>query len=373
MKITAVKTYPLEHPLSRGAGPSCHYFRSRTALVLKLETDEGITGWGETVALPGVRALIDEAYAPRLVGRNPLEHRRLWRELWGQNFGNGMAQGGVDIALHDLRGKALGLPVAELYGGRLRDRVPAYAAAMNYQEGSDPLEHYPREAAALAAQGFRAMKMRLGGQSVSRDVATAEAVREAVGPDICLMADGNGAYSLAAAIRMGRELERLRFTWFEEPLPQSAPDYAGYDELAGALDIAIAGGEALTQRGMFKELCARRAVDIVQPNACIAGGIGECLFVAELARLYGIQCTPHSWCGGLVIAANLHVLSLLPDSSWSRSTETPMLELDRLENPFRDELFRSPLELSDGKVSVPTGPGLGIEVDEEKLDYYRCR
>jgi len=169
MKITAVKAFPLESTLARGTGPSTYYYRSRTALIIKLETDAGVSGWGETYDGYDVRALINRQYAPLLIGRNPLEHRKLWRELWGPNFGNGIALGGLDMALDDLRGKALGLPVAELYGGRLRDRVPAYASAMNYVEGEDPAEQYPREATALVARGFRALKMRIGGQSIRRD------------------------------------------------------------------------------------------------------------------------------------------------------------------------------------------------------------
>ncbi len=370
MKITAIKTYVLKHKMSRPAGPANFYFRVRSALLIKIETDAGHCGWGETVALPGLKSIIDEHYAPMLIGRNPVEHRSVWRDLWGQNFGNGVALGGVDIALEDLRGKALGVPVAELFGGRLRDRVPAYASAMNYLEGLDPEDYYPREAAELKAEGFRAMKMRIGGQSMRRDLAAVEKVREVVGPDVKLMADGNGAYTLGGAIEMGRELERLRFTWFEEPLPQKTPDYPGYEVLTAKLDIPIAGGEGLTTRGGFKDAIARRAMAIVQPDVALVGGINECLFVAEMARLWGMQCMPHTWAGGIVIAASVHLLALLPDASWGRHTETPMLELDRVENPFRESLFTQKIEIRDGHAVVPRTPGLGIEVDEEKVVWH---
>ncbi len=370
MKITALKTFLLHHRLPRRTGPSTAYYHSRDTLIIKLETDAGLCGWGETTPFGGVRAIIDEVYAPQLIGQNPIEHRRLWRQLWGPNFGNGMALGGVDIALDDLRGKVLGVPVAELYGGRLRGRVQAYASAMNYIEGEDPAVQYPHEAEALLAQGYTAMKMRIGGQLARKDLAAAAAVRRAVGPDVKLMADGNGAYSLGSAIQVGRELEQLGYTWFEEPLPQSTPDYAGYEALVNALDIPIAACEGLTTRGMFKEAIARRAMDIVQPDVCLAGGIGECLFVAELARLWGIHCMPHCWAGGLVIAATVHLLALLPDASWARHSEPPMLELDMVENPFRTTLLSHGLDLREGFVSVPTAPGLGVEVDEEQLAFY---
>ena len=370
MKISAIKTFFLKHPMTRVTGPSNFYYRTRTTLIIKIEADDGIVGWGETVSFPGVRTIIEEHYAAILIGRDPLEHRALSRELWGQNFGNGMAVGGVSIALDDLRGKILGVPVYALYGGRLRSRVKAYASAMNYIEGENPAEYYPKEATKLVAEGFTALKMRIGGQSIPDDLAAIKAVRKAVGPDVKLMADGNGAYTLGSAMRMGRELEQQDYYWFEEPLPQSTPSYAGYEVLAAKLDIPIAACEGLTSRAQFKEAISRRAMAIVQPDVALAGGIGECLFVAELARLWGIQCMPHCWAGGLVIAASTHLLSLLPDASWARHTEEPMLELDQVENPFRDHLFSTPVEIKAGYVTVPTMPGLGVVVDEERLRFY---
>jgi D-galactarolactone cycloisomerase len=371
MKITSVTTYLLQHQLPRAIGPSTAMYTLRESLLVKIATNEGLVGWGETAPLGGVREVIDKQMQPLLIGQNPLEHRRLWRQLWGPNFGNGLALGAVDTALHDLRGKALKLSIAELYGGRLRERVPAYASTMNYSEGLDPERQYPEEAKAQVRQGFRAMKMRIGGQPLSRDLAAVRAVREAVGPDVKLMADGNGAYTVSTAIRVGRELDRLGLHWFEEPLPEA--HYAGYEVLRDKLDIALAGGEVLDSRGAAKELICRRAFDIIQPDVSLCGGIGECLFVAELARLWGIQCNPHCWGGAIVIAATLHVLALLPDESWARTTETPMLELDVYENPFRDKLVTRPIQVRDGLVDVPTGPGLGIEVDESVLKHYESR
>ena len=214
------------------------------------------------------------------------------------------------------------------------------------------------------------MKMRIGGQPIAQDLKAIEAVREVVGPDVKLMADGNGAYSIGTAIEMGRQLERLKFYWFEEPLPQRTPDYPGYEVLTSKLDIPIAAGEGITARGGFKDAIVRRVMTMVQPDVALAGGINECLFVAELARLWGIQCMPHTWAGGIVNAASVHFLSLLPDASWGRTTETPMLEYDRVENPFRDQMFARSIEIKDGFATVPRVPGLGIEVDEERLEYF---
>lgn len=372
MKITGLQTYHLRHQLAHPTGCAPLLYTQREALLVQVRTDEGLDGWGETAPLGGVRGLIEGQLGPLLLGHNPLEHRRLWRRLWGANFGNGLAVGAVDMALHDLRGKALNLPVAELYGGRLRDRVPVYASSLSYLEGREPGQHYPVEAAALVKQGFRAIKLRIGRFEPSQDLAAAAAVRAAVGPEIRLMADGNGAYTLPTAVHVGRELDQLGFTWFEEPLPQA--QYAGYEELRRKLDIALAGGEVLDSRGTARDLLARGTFDIIQPDASLCGGIGECLFIAEMARLWGVQCHPHCWAGAITVAATLHVLALLPDASWSHTTETPLLELDVTENPFRDRLTaRPPRVEADGCIAVPTDPGLGIEIDVDALKQYECR
>jgi D-galactarolactone cycloisomerase len=367
LKITGVTTYHLKHKLREAVGGATAFYDEREDLLVKITTDAGLVGWGETAQLTGVRATIEEL-GRTLIGKNPLDHRLLWRGLWGPNFGNGLAVGGLDIALNDLRGKALNLSVAELYGGRLRDRVPAYAAALYYRKDREPKDRYPEDAQRMTQLGFRALKMRLGGLPHASDLAAAVAVRDVVGPDVKLMVDGNGAYTFGGAVRMGRELERLNYHFFEEPLPQQ--NYAGYEALTKKLDIPIAAGEVLGSRGAARDLISRRAMRIIQPDVSLCGGIGECLFIAEMAALWGIQCIPHCWGGALVIASTLQVLSLLPDASWARTTETPMLEFDVSENPFREQLVTSPARLRDGMVDVPKGPGLGVEVDEEVVRHF---
>ena len=371
LKITSVKTFLLEHKLKRpfGVSVSVPLDKTRTALLVKIETDSGLAGWGETAPIAGARGTIVDHLAPQLIGENPLDHRRLWRALWGANFGNALALGAVDMALNDLRGKALGLPVAELFGGRLRDRVPAYASGMNYLEGAKPEDHFPQEAAALRDQGFKTLKMRIGRYPVAREAAVAAAVREAVGPDIRLMADGNAAYTMATALQMGRELHQLGFECFEEPLPQS-PNYAGYEELRQKLPLPLAAGEAVDSRGSAKQLIDRRALDIIQPDVGLCGGIGEALFIAELATLSGIRCIPHCWGSAILIAATVHLVSLLPDPHWGLPTDTPPLELDQSENPWRTEIVQQPFTPREGFVDVPTSPGLGVEVDEQAVLAY---
>lgn len=371
LKITAVRTFKLLHQLKRpfGVSVSVPLSRTRSALIVKIETDAGLVGWGETGPISGARGTIDEHLAPKLIGQNPLEYRRLWRNLWGANFGNGLAVGAVEMALNDLRGKALGLSVAELFGGRLRDHVPVYGSTMNYVEGEEPEDLFPREAAARAAEGYKALKMRIGRYSVARESKFIRAVREAVGPDVRLMADGNAAYTLRSAVQMGRVLDEFNFDFFEEPLPQS-PRYAGYAELREKLPLPLAGGEAVDSRIAAKHLIDRRAVDIIQPDAALCGGIGEALFIGELAALSGIRCIPHCWGGAISIAASVQLLSLLPDPHWGFPTDTPLLELDLSENPWRTEIVKDPFKVIDGQITVPSAPGLGIEVNEDVIRKY---
>lgn len=371
LKITAVKTYVVKTKLKQpfGVSVSVPLEATRVALFVKIETDGGLVGWGETAPIGGVRGAIDDALGPLLIGRNPLEYRAITRDLWGLNFYEPLAIGGLDTAINDLRGKALGLSVGELFGGKLRDRVPAYASAMSYLEGEEPEQQFPEEAARMVEKGFKAMKMRLGRYSVEREAKVAEAVRNTVGPDIKLFCDANAAYTVAAALEMGEVLADLKFGFYEEPLPQS-PDYVGYAELRERLPLPLAGGEALGNRGQAKSMLDRRSVDIIQPDLSLCGGMPEMLFIGEMAALHGVQMIPHCWGGAVLLAATTHLLSLLPDPHGGFPTDTPLLELDQTENPWREGIVSGPLEFKDGMVTVPTGPGLGIEVDEAAIQKY---
>lgn len=371
LRIADVKTYLLRHRLQRpfGASVSVPLSRTRETLLVRIETREGIVGWGETAPISGARGTIDDQLAPRLIDSNPLQYRRLWRLLWGANFGNALAVGAVETALNDIRGQALNLPVAELFGGRLRERVPVYVSALDYVEGRDIEDHYPAVAAEMVDRGHTAIKMRLGRYPVAREEKVAAKVRDTVGPDVRLMADGNGAYTMGSALRMGYVLHELGFEFFEEPLPQ-APRYAGYAELRRRLPLPLAGGEVVDSRIAAKQLVDRRAVDIIQPDLSLCGGLGEALFIAETAALSGIGCIPHCWGGDILIAATTHLVSLLPDPHWGLPTDTPPLELDQSENPWRNGLATEPLDVRDGSIGVPEKPGLGIKINEDVVRQY---
>lgn len=354
--------------MRRPRGPSILTYSERSSLFVKIATDEGLVGWGETYLLGGADRLVGDVLGPLLMGRDPRDVRGLHRQLASASFYNGFALGAVDIALHDLWGKAVGVPIHRLYGGALRERLPIYTSLAGYDDERDLEDVWMDETTALAQQGVRAIKLRIGRYPPARELAAIARVRAVLPDSVRLMVDANAAYSLSTAMRVGAALADLGIAWFEEPLPQHG--HHGYPELRQKLALPLAGGEGLQTRAEFSSLLGRGAVDIVQPDVSICGGIGECLFVAELAELSAVQCIPHCWAGAVTLAATMHVVSLLPDGSRLPGAEPPMVEFDMTENPFRDEVSRVAFDRRDGWVDVPTQPGLGIEVDESALRRY---
>ncbi len=372
LKITKVTTFKLECELERafGASVSVPLSKTRDALLVKIETNAGHVGWGESSPISGARATIDKFLAPRLIGQNPMEYRKLWRSLWGPNFGNGLATGAVEMAINDIRGKALGMPVAEVFGGRFREKIPVYVSALDYVEGIPIEKWYPMRAEKMVKQGHRAIKMRLGRYPVAREIKVVQTIRKVVGPDVKLMADGNGAYTMGNALKMAHYLRTYDFEFLEEPMPQRSNNYPGYAKLREKMPLPLAGGEALDSREAAKALIDRQAFDIIQPDASLCGGIGEVVFISELANLSGVRCYPHCWGADIVIAATVQTLALVPDPHFGLPTDMPYLELDQSENPWREGLAKGQIEVKDGYVTVPRRPGLGIEVDEKLVRKY---
>ena len=369
MKIAAIELFPVRAELSTPRGPSVFTYNQRETLLIKLTTDTGLIGWGETYRMGGVESALRDVLTPLVVGRDPLDARRLHQQMLTATFENGFAVGGIDLALDDVRGKALGLPVHALYGGAVRQRVQAYASLPGYFEHLGPEAHWVDEANALVADGFRAMKLRIGRFAPRVELPVLAAVRAAVGPEVSLMADANAGYSPAITFKMAPGLRELDFDWLEEPLPQSG--YLGYPELRAKLDLPLAGGEGLTGRPAAYNALSRGCFDIVQPDVSICGGIAECLFIGELARLSQVRCIPHCWGGGVMLAATLQVAALLPDPSKLPGMDSPLLEYDVTENPFRTELcVGNPFALNDGYVTLSDAPGLGIDIDETVLRRY---
>jgi D-galactarolactone cycloisomerase len=371
MKIKNVRTHVLEAALSQPFAYSRAWYDTRTAMVVEIETDDGLVGWGECYGPAQMTAAVVGGVAPWLIGEDPLRTDVIWQTIYARLRDHGqkgvVIQGlsGIDIALWDIKGKHFGDPAYRLLGGPLRTQVQAYATGLYRRKTGRPLEYLAEEAAGYAAEGFKAVKLKVG-FGVDEDAAVTRAVRAAIGPNVGLMVDANHAFDATAAIRLGRMIERHDIGWFEEPVPPE--DVAGYRAVKAALSIPIAGGECEFTRFGFRELFVSRAVDIVQPDTCAAGGLSECKKIADMSEAFGVRYNPHVWGTGIAIAASLQLLAVLPaHTPTSLAPVEPMLEFDRTEHPIRQALPTRPIEHVAGMVRVPDGPGLGIEVNREAL------
>jgi D-galactarolactone cycloisomerase len=371
MKITNIRSHVLEARLSEPFAYSRAWYDTRTAHIVEIETDQGLVGWGECYGPARMTAAVVESVAPWLIGEDPLRTDHLWRTIYARLRDHGqkgvVIQGlsGIDIALWDIKGKHFGVPVHQLLGGTVRSEVKAYATGLYRRKSGDPVRYLADEAAGYVAEGFSAVKLKVG-FGVEEDLATTRAVREAIGAKVALMVDANHAYDSIAAIKLGRMIEPYDIGWFEEPVPPE--DIAGHLAVKAALSIPVAGGECEFTRFGFRELLVARALDIVQPDTCAAGGLSECKKIADMAEAFGVRYNPHVWGTGVAIAASLQLLAVLPPHTPpSLNPLEPMLEFDRTEHPIRQAILKKPIEHVRGVVRVPDGPGLGIEIDREAL------
>ncbi len=375
MRIADVRTHVLEAPLTEPFHWSFNGTRTRSACLVEVIAEDGTVGWGECFGPAPLNAAIVQAYAARMIGRNPLDTEAIWEDLYGAYRDQGQkglaisALSGVDIALWDLKGRHFGVPVHRLMGGALRTQVRAYATGTYRVEQGDPLEYVVDEVAGYAEQGFHAAKIKIG-FDVDADVALIRAVRRKVGPAFGLMLDANHGFDAIEAIALGRAVAPLDIGWFEEPvIPE---DLASYREVRRGQPIPVAGGECEFTRWGFREILETRAMDIVQPDTCAAGGLSECKKIADMAAAYGVRYVPHVWGTGIALAASLQLLAVLPHSPLRRTPLEPILEFDRSEHPFRQAVLIRPLEHVRGVVRIPDGPGLGIEIDRAALERFRA-
>ncbi len=365
-RIERVETFLVSHTLDPRTGPSIALSSAHAYVLVKVTDGDGRAGWGETYAVPGIPEIL-AAVAPVVIGRSALPSRQIGIDIrWSAE--HPYAASAMTIAIEDLRARQLGVSVATSFGGPVREKVRLYAAFGGYVEGVDPADSWPGDVERVLEAGFTAMKFRVGRYPVAHEAALLERIREDH-PDVLLMADGNAGYTLPRAIEMGRILDSLGFVWFEEPMRQREL-YAGYEHLAAALDIALAGGEILQTRSDAIELLARRAVDVVQPEPVICGGIAETLWIADLAAVHSITAMPHTSNNALGIAAGLQVLACLPNPTLSPASDELFLEYGVDDNPHRAGVLATPFEFKDGWATIPTGPGLGVEIDEDYLRHH---
>lgn len=384
MKITEVISHVMSYALDEPLGYSQKYFTHRSAHLVEVRTDAGITGIGECfgagpVALAN-KVIVEKVIGPQIIGQDPADREVLWHRVYNDLRDHGQkgmpiqALSGIDIALWDIAGKVAGQPLYKLLGGAFRNRLPVYGYGMMLQRVPDLTERFAAEAATIKAMGFQAMKMKIG-QGPREDLALVESVRRAIGDDIRLMVDANHAYTAREALPLGRELERLGVYWFEEPV--APEDLEGYRRLCDGLDMNIAGGEAEFTRWGFRPLIEGRCVDVLQPETCGLGGISEYLKVRDMAHAHFIPVVNHVWGSAVCVAVNMHLLAAMPDLPGGAHPVQPMLEYDTTPNRFREDILTQSLGILDqvrengGWVALPQGPGLGIELDHDFIDRYR--
>ena len=377
MKITEVTTYVLEELLEDKAfGWSQWVTDRRQAALCLVSTDEGIEGVGEAFYIGGpakiVASMISDAYAPLLIGMDPFDNAVIWDFLYNRTRDQGRkglpisAMSAVDIALWDIKGTALGLPVYKLLGGAYREKAHVYATGL-YEPQHVPSvkDALVEEALGYKKDGFSTMKLKIG-YGIETDIEYIRAVRQAIGDDMILMVDANHAYNAAEAIRLSRKMERYDVYWFEEPVPPE--DIDGYIEMKQKSSILITGGECEFTRYGFRELITRRTVDILQPDLCATGGFTEMMRIAAMASVWNVPVIPHVWGTNVGLAASLQLFAALPHFPERRFPAEPFFEYDRSPHPFRDRVTHEKFIMKDGYLDIPERPGLGVTLG---LDFVR--
>jgi len=367
VKISKVEVFPLSFTLDVPRGDGRGISAPRASVIVKVTSDEGVCGWGQ-----GGRAdVVRDVLAPLLIGEDPRETGRLWHRMYRASRANRSTIGALDVALWDLKGKLLGLSVAQLLGGALRESVPAYASLHNYTPAPDLSEELASAIRDARAHGFKALKMKIGGRPLDEDLRYLRLARETAGTSMGLIADANQTYTVPMAVKVGRLLEELDFAWFEEPIP--CPDVAGYAHLCQTLDVAVAGFEGIGDPAQIASVLQARAIDLYQPDVVGSGGFTVILHLAAMANALGVSFTCHVWDNALTQVASLHFLSTLP--AWQAESMTdvpPPLEVTTLpRQPLNFELLLNrPALQADGTFRVPEGPGLGVEVNPATLEKY---
>jgi D-galactarolactone cycloisomerase len=372
MKITGVKTYVLQGIIEdKSFGWSQRVTDRRQAVLCVVSTDEGITGVGEAFYFGGpakiAADIIFDVYGPLLMDKDPLDTSVIWDSLYNWTRDQGMkgvvisALSAIDIALWDIKGKAQGLPIFKLLGGAYRHRARAYATGLyEPQKVPNVIEALVNEALGYKEEGFGGMKLKIG-YGIDRDVSYVKAIRQAIGEKICLMVDANHAYNSSEAIQLARKLEEFDIYWFEEPVPPE--DLEGYCEVRKKSNILIAGGECEYTRYGFRNLINLRAVDILQPDLCAAGGFTEIMKIVAMASAANIPLIPHVWGTNIGLAASLQFFASLPHFPERRFAAEPFFEYDRSAHPFREEVTLEKFVMKDGYLDIPERPGLGINLN----------
>ena len=355
MKITGIRTKAIEIPFPQPIGTSIHLITGVSALLVWIDTDEGVTGESYLWTIGAHKVPVLDAMVRSLcdvvVGRDPRNTEALYVDLWREiNFlgHKGVTIFGIaaiDWACWDIKGKAAGMSVGVMLG-HCRDRVPAYAsgglwASMNIKE-------LQNQASDFVQQGFTALKMRIGLPDISRDLERVAAVRDAIGPQIDLMVDANQGLTVNQAIRLGRGLEPYNLVWFEEPV--KAYDLAGSARVAAELDTPIASGETEFTRYGFQDMLERGSADILMPDLERVGGVSEWMKVAHMASALDVPVSPH-----IFTEHSLQLCAAAANVNYSEHM------------PWFTELFQERMEMDEGNILIPDRPGMGFNFDPDAV------
>jgi D-galactarolactone cycloisomerase len=373
MKIAKIEAFVVSQDLKEAFYFSQWEYKTRTICLVRLTTEDGTYGWGEAYGPAHIAKAAIEFFKPYILGMNALEHESIWQVMYRRSLDyarRGVMLAGlsaIDVALWDIKGKHFNLPVAVLLGGVKNPIIKPYATGLYFTNCDNQLEKHIQEALLYKSQGFKGIKMKVG-LGIEQDVIYTKAIRKAIGEEVELMIDSNHAYTLKEAIKLADLLKDQNISWFEEPV--SPEHYDCYKQLREKTNIPIAGGECEYLRYGFLELFRNQSIDIAQPDLCSSGGITEFKRIASMASTFGVEIVPHSWGTGIALHAAMHVIANLDINPGRMFGSLPWMELDRTENELRDLLTYPLISPKDGLLNVPTGPGLGVEVDLALLEKF---
>lgn len=368
--LTKIEGYELRCRQPGLAGNALRVFDHRSAFLVKVTTAAGTVGWGETWAYPGpANSFIRSVLAPAMLGADVTNPRAAQARMLdfavpdrrGQVH---MALSALDIAIWDAYGRTAGQPIHALLGGKLRDRVTAYASGPLLPAGTDRYAGFAEAVESYVEAGFRAVKIRIG-TTLAEDVRSIRQARAIVGEDALLMVDMNESSTLHDAVALAHQVADVNLAWIEEPV--SHDNLPAYTRLAERLPLPLAGGESFCGLQAFRESLCAGALDIVQPDLTLCGGLTEGLRIAALADAFETPVAPHVWGAGINFLASLQFAAVLtPRRGY---TPFPLFEYDMGFNPLRAEIC-DPKPDTQGTIAIPDGPGLGMDIDIDRLAGY---
>jgi len=370
-RIADIEIIPVEYPVAVPYGSSRGLVPKRGAGIVRLLTDDGIEGIGEAWGPAVVTRAYLEVVKPRFVGASLFAERGVAQGILAglYHFGtaNGLVAllGGIDIAAHDAMGKRLGMSVAELIGGRLRDSVPVYASGGYFTAEHDQVAALARQVERAASAGHFAHKIKIG-RNPKQDAERCALARRIIGPDAVLTVDGNGNYTADGVLESMRRIADQDIHWYEEPVaPQ---DWGGYAALRDRAPIPVATGEAHYALFDHRRIIDGRLAAVLQPDLTLCGGFEVARTIGSLVCAEHLRISPHCWGTGVGLAAALHFMAAQPSYPAGEHVPLPaMLEYDTGGNALRDGLLAEPLHYEAGALHVPKGPGLGITLDPAAL------